>query len=78
MEIYLCLCRRTEVNFLSFRLPASPFQTSTVNNQNRSEFMHVWSVFSELMPFGIGSVAELMSIGMGCLPELVPIGMDTD
>ena len=40
-----------------------------------AEFMPVWSVFSELMPFGMGSFAELMPIGMGSFPELVPVGM---
>ena len=42
-----------------------------------AEFMPVWSAFSELMPFGMGSFAELMPNGMGYFPELVPtsIGM---
>ena len=37
-----------------------------------AEFMSVWSVFSELMPLGMGSCAELMPIGMG---SYVLVGM---
>ena len=46
-----------------------------------AEFMPVWSIFSELMPFCMGHMhflfkfGELMPIGMGSSPELVPFGM---
>ena len=33
-----------------------------------------WSVFPELMPFGMGFCVEHMPIGMGSSPELVPFG----
>ena len=38
--------------------------------------MPAWSVFFELMPFVMVSLAEmLMPIGRGSFPELMPIGM---
>ena len=43
-----------------------------------AEFMPVWSVFSEPMPFGMGSFAELMPIGMGSFPKRVPVGMGSN
>ena len=39
--------------------------------------MPVWSVFPELMPFGMGSFEELLHIGMGSFQALVPVGMDS-
>ena len=39
--------------------------------------MPVWSVFPELMPFGMGSFEELLHIGMGSFQDLVPVGMDS-
>ena len=43
--------------------------------QNLCLYDAVWSVFSERLPFGMGSFAELMHIGMSFPPELVPFGM---
>ena len=40
-----------------------------------AEFMPVWLVFSELMPFGFGSFAELMPVGIGSCQELMPVSM---
>ena len=37
--------------------------------------MPIWSVFAELMQFGMGSFAQLMPMCMGSFPELVPVGI---
>ena len=58
------------------RSAASPFEISLANEKSCCKIWYfLKSVFSELMPFGMGSFAEVMPIGNGSFTELVPIGM---